>query len=129
VPLSLIEIAEYHEQLHQGTVYSHHASAMRADTAALPDEGVHQDPEGQTFPTSQPSCANVPARLLHPHRPGHLPAQHADAAIIIDNRARPLTTRHCHQRDAACPGACRRHKPVIQHQPYAAIVHRDIAWR
>jgi hypothetical protein len=25
----------------------------------------------------------VPARLFHPHRPGHLPAQHADAATII----------------------------------------------
>jgi hypothetical protein len=36
----------------------------------------------------------VPARLLHPHRAGHLPAQHADTSAILDNRTRPLTTRH-----------------------------------
>jgi len=35
------------------------------------------------------------ARLLHPHRPGHLPAQHAAWQHILDNRARPFTTRHC----------------------------------
>jgi hypothetical protein len=35
------------------------------------------------------------ARLLHPHRPRHLPAQHAASRHILDNRARSLTTRHC----------------------------------
>src|ERR1039458_333221 len=35
------------------------------------------------------------ARLLHPHRLRNLPAQHAARQYILDNRARPLTTRHC----------------------------------
>jgi hypothetical protein len=47
-------------------------------------------------PPRNPAARMVPARLLHPHRPGHLPAQHANAATITDNRARPLTPRHWH---------------------------------
>ena len=35
------------------------------------------------------------ARVLHPHRLRRLPAQHAASQHILDNRARPLTTRHC----------------------------------
>src|SRR5262249_37061438 len=46
-------------------------------------------------PPRHPASRMVPARLLHPHRPGHLPAQHAGATTILDIRARPLTTRHC----------------------------------
>ena len=38
--------------------------------------------------------AHQPQMVEVPHRPRHLPAQHAGAATIIDNRTRPLTTRH-----------------------------------
>ena len=48
----------------------------------------------QTPAHAHPAPRMGPARLLPPHRLRHLPAQHATSRHILDNRTRPLTTRH-----------------------------------
>ena len=41
-------------------------------------------------PPRHPAARMVPARLLHPHRARHLPAQHTDTAAILDNPSQTL---------------------------------------
>jgi Insertion element 4 transposase N-terminal len=52
----------------------------------------------QTAQHAHPAGRMGTARFLHPHRLRHLPVQHAASQHILDNRARPLTTRHCRRK-------------------------------
>src|SRR5262249_10501724 len=64
----------------------HQPAPARLDPPRTRDHARRPPP-----PPRHPTPRMVPARLLHPHPPGHLPAQHADAATILDKRTRPLS--------------------------------------
>jgi hypothetical protein len=73
-----------------GSGRSSSASPARLDaTRARPHAQRPPPPPGHS------ATRMVPAWVLHPHRPGYLPAQHADDAAILENRTGPLTTRPC----------------------------------
>src|SRR5262249_59319875 len=86
----------------------HQPAPARLDATRTRDHARRPPP-----PPRHPTPRMVPARLLHPHRPGHLPAQHADAATILDKRTRPLTTRHCVATPVGRPRWLSARKPTV----------------
>ncbi len=101
-----------------GPTAEHPPATDRAPDPAAADHRHHHQPAAtrlgrtrtrgpaprQAPPHAHPARRMEPAWLLHPHRLRHLPAQHAAGQHMLDNRARPLTTRHCVARDRTSSG-------------------------
>src|ERR1019366_1072565 len=93
--------AQPHPILHQGTTpgsatdpaAAHHRDHDQPAPTGMERSRTRPAPAHQAPQHAHPARRMGQTRLLHPHRPRHLCAQHAEPSLL-DNRPRPLTTRH-----------------------------------